>query len=49
MTWLNQNAGAVQGIVSIVIAILTAALIFVTYWYARLTRRMALTLERQLA
>jgi hypothetical protein len=49
MQWLNQNAGAVQAIMAIVICVLTAVLIGVTWWYAKLTRRMAFTLEQQLA
>jgi len=44
MTWLNQNAGAVQAIMAIVISVLTAVLIGITWWYATLTRRMALTM-----
>jgi hypothetical protein len=49
MQWMNQNAGAVQAITAIVIVGLTAVLIGVTWSYATLTRRMALTMERQLA
>jgi hypothetical protein len=49
MEWLNQNAGAVQAVMAIIIGVLTAVLIGVTWWFARLTRRMALTLEQQLA
>ena len=49
MDWMNQNAGAVQAVMAIVIGVLTGVLIGVTWWYARLTRRMALTLEQQLA
>jgi hypothetical protein len=49
MEWLNQNAGAVQAVMAIIIGVLTAVLIGVTWWYAKLTRRMALTLEQQLA
>jgi hypothetical protein len=48
MEWLNQNAGAVQAIMAIIIVLLTAALTGVTWWYASLTRRMASTMERQL-
>ena len=46
---MNTNAGAVQAIMAIVIGAFTAVLIGVTWWYAALTRRMALTLEKQLA
>jgi hypothetical protein len=49
MGWMNQNAGAVQAITAIVIVLFTGVLIAVTWWYAKLTRRMALTLEKQLA
>ena len=49
MEWLNQNAGGVQAIMAIIIGVLTAVLIGVTWWYAKLTRGMALTLEQQLA
>jgi hypothetical protein len=49
MEWLNQNAGGVQAVMAIIIGVLTAVLISVTWWYANLTRRMALTLEQQLA
>ena len=48
LQWMNENAGAVQAIMAIIIVFLTAALTCVTCWYASLTRRMALTLERQL-
>ncbi len=49
MGWFNQNAGAVQAISAAVTVILTFTLIGVTCWYAALTRRMVLTMERQLA
>jgi hypothetical protein len=49
MEWLNQNAGAVQAVMAVIIVVLTAALVGVTCWYAGLTRRMALTMEQQLA
>jgi hypothetical protein len=46
--WLNDNAGAVQAVTALAIMVLTAVLGGVTYWYAKLTQRMALTLEQQL-
>jgi hypothetical protein len=46
---MNDNAAAMQVVMAIVIAVLTAVLIVVTVWYVWLTRRMALTLEQQLA
>ena len=49
MHWLNENAGGVQAITAVVIALLTLALVGVTWWYATLTRGMALTLKEQLA
>jgi hypothetical protein len=49
MEWLNQNAGAVQAVMAIIIGVLTAVLIIVTLWYAVLTRRMVLAQEQQLA
>ncbi len=49
MAWLNQNAGAVQAIMATMIGVLTIALVGVTWWYARLTRRLADAVERQLA
>jgi hypothetical protein len=49
LDWLNQYAGAVQAIMAVIIGVLTAVLIGVTCWYAVLTRRMARTMERQLA
>ena len=45
---MNQNAGAVQAVMAIIIGVLTAVLIAVTWWYAGLTRRMASTMEQQL-
>ena len=48
MDWFNANAGAFQAISSIVIAILTIALIGATFWYAWLTRRMLRVQEQQL-
>lgn len=50
--WLYHDAnaaGVVQAFTAIVITILTGVLIGVTAWYAALTRRMAKTMERQLA
>lgn len=47
--WMNENAGAVQAVAAMIVAGLTAVLIGVTCWYATLTRRMALSMERQLA
>jgi hypothetical protein len=49
MDWMNHNSGAVQAIMAIIIGVLTTVLIGVTWWYASLTRRMAHTLEQQLA
>jgi hypothetical protein len=49
MQWLNQNAGAVQAIMAIILGVLTPVLIGVTWWYAKLTRRMVLAQEQQLA
>jgi len=49
MEWLNQNAGAVQAMSAVVTVFLTIVLVGVTCWYAALTRRMAFTMERQLA
>src|SRR5664280_2756596 len=49
MQWLNENAAGVQAITAIVIALLTLALVYVTWWYATLTKSMALTLREQLA
>jgi hypothetical protein len=49
MQWLNENAAGVQTITAIVIALLTFALVGVTWWYAKLTKSMALTLREQLA
>jgi hypothetical protein len=45
---LNHNAGAVQALAAIAVALLTAVLIGITWWYARSTREMARTMERQL-
>lgn len=47
--WMNCNAGAIQALGGIVILVLTAALVCVTWWYATLTRDMASTLKAQLA
>jgi hypothetical protein len=49
MQWLNENAAGVQAITAIVIVLLTAVLVGVTWWYATLTKSMALTLREQLA
>lgn len=49
LNWLNQNAGAVQAMMAILIGLLTVTLIIITTSYTRLTRRMAETMERQLA
>lgn len=49
MRWLNENAAGVQAITAIVIVALTLALVGVTWWYAKLTKRMARTLRKQLA
>ena len=49
MQWLNENAAGVQAITAIVIVVLTFALVGVTWWYAMLTKSMALTLREQLA
>ena len=49
MQWFNENAAGVQAITAIVIVVLTFALVGVTWWYARLTKSMALTLREQLA
>ncbi len=49
MQWLNENAAGVQAITAIVIVVLTFALVGVTWWYAALTKSMALTLREQLA
>jgi hypothetical protein len=49
MQWLNENAGGVQAITAIVIVVLTAALVWVTWRYVTLTKSMALTLREQLA
>jgi hypothetical protein len=49
MQWLNENAAGVQTITAIAIALLTLALVGVTWWYAGLTKSMALTLREQLA
>jgi hypothetical protein len=49
MQWMNQNAGAVQAMMAIVIVLLTGVLVIVTCWYTTLTRDMALTLKEQLA
>ena len=49
MQWFNENAAGVQAITAIVIVVLTFALVGVTWWYAWLTKSMALTLREQLA
>jgi hypothetical protein len=49
MQWINEIAAGVQAITSIVIVFLTAALVYVTCRYVRLTQDMALTLREQLA
>jgi HAMP domain-containing protein len=47
--WLGQNAAAIQALTAIVVVLLTAALVFVTSWYVRLTREMSQTMNQQLA
>lgn len=41
MHWLDQHAGSIQAISSIVGATITAVLALVTYWYVRVTRDIA--------
>ena len=48
MEWLNRNAGGLQAITAMIIAIFTLVLIGVTWWYAYLTKKMAATLREQL-
>lgn len=38
MQWFNENAAEIQAITAIVIALLTAALVYVTWWYATILR-----------
>src|SRR5438874_390812 len=47
MDWLNHNAGALQALTAIAIALLTAVLIGVTWWYASWTRKMGVTMKDQ--
>ena len=49
--WLYHDANApavMQTFTAIATVVLTIVLVCVTWWYARLTRRMALTMEQQL-
>jgi hypothetical protein len=48
MEWLNTNAGAVQAMSSVLIAMLTVFLVCVTYRYMRLTRVLAEAATEQL-
>jgi hypothetical protein len=51
MWWLYHDSNAasvVQAFTAIAVAVLTAILILVTWWYARLTKKMARTMELQL-
>jgi len=47
--WLNGNSGAIQGIAAIIALAFTAALIWVTWRYTRLTKRIADVTASQLA
>lgn len=51
MYWLGQgqNASAVQAVTAIVVAVFTVVLIFLTGWYANITKSMAKTMRQQLA
>ena len=48
MHWFNENAGGVQAIAAIAIVALTCALVYVTWRYVELTKRMSQTLREQL-
>ncbi len=47
--WLNANAGAVQAFSAACTVLLTVALVVITLWYARVTRRMFDISRRQLS
>ena len=47
--WLNENSGAVQAIAAVVVVGLTATLVWVTWQYVRLTKRISETAQRQLS
>ena len=43
INWLNDNSGAVTGIISIITALATVVLVIITWLYVRLTEKLKAT------
>ena len=48
MEWLNANSGAITAIGSIIAALATVALVFITLWYVRLTDKLKATYKPEI-
>ena len=48
MEWLNANSGALTAIGSIIAALATVALVFITGWYVRLTDKLKATYKPEI-
>lgn len=47
LSWLNANAGAVQGIATVVLVLITGVYVAITFWYARLSKHALQESRRQ--